>query len=172
MLLVCYYLGALSTLGWVSKQRGISILRDSRIHLEVSPGVFQPAGGACAFLPSLVQLWPSAGVGCWHFPFLLFFFYFFPFHFRTSIWLACSQGCHSADKPSSLSSTFPNPELFTFSEHCLHFIHRQPFIYMTTSIKLFFFPLDFQRTFCQSEVKYKQQQPPWAEQWDGQGEIF
>lgn len=77
VLLVCYYLGALSTLGWVSKQRGISILRDSRIHLEVSPGVFQPAGGACAFLPSLVQLWPSADVGCWHFPFLLFFFIIF-----------------------------------------------------------------------------------------------
>lgn len=133
--------------------------------LQDSPGGFSrgfPACRRCLCLPPL----PGAAVAisrCWMLAFSFssfFFFYFFPFHFRTSIWLACSQGCHSADKPSSLSSTFPNPELFTFSEHCLRFIHRQPFIYMTTSIKLFFFPLDFQRTFCQSEVKYKQQQPP------------
>lgn len=84
---------------------------------------------------------------------LLFCFIFFSFHFKNSIWLACSQGSYSAlqlvsavaaDKPGSFSMIYLTSALLGFSECYLNFIHVQPLIYRTTSIKLLFSTWFFQ----------------------------
>lgn len=61
--------------------------------------------------------------------------------------LLFSSTAVAADKPGGSSSTCPDSELFTFSQHYLNCIHGQPLIYMTTPIKLFFFPPRFPEGF-------------------------